>query len=421
MNLFACYDAILQEELVPAMGCTEPISLALAAAVIRKTLHCIPESVKVSCSGNIIKNVKGVVVPGTGGLKGIPVAVAAGLIAGNPDGGLETIAQISQVQRDMIQDLAATSFCQVECLHGVPGLEIRMLAYKGEQSAFVHILHSHTNIVRIELNNEILLDDPDNGESTEGMRTDRSTLTIQGIYDYAKHANLYAVKELLEKQITRNRNVAREGLENEYGAAVGKVLLETSDDIYTKCVASAAAGSDARMSGCQKSVMTCCGSGNQGMTVSLPVLVFESEKGIAREQTIRALALSNLIAVRMKRGIGRLSAFCGVVCAATGAVCGIAFLEGHGPSVLNSIITNQIATISGMVCDGAKPSCAGKIVVALQSALMAYKLAICNRTFKPEEGIIKTNIEDTIDTMGRLAREGMGKTDQVLLDIMTGC
>lgn len=418
MDIEACYHRILQEELVPATGCTEPIAVALAAATAKKALGQMPIKVQAACSGNVIKNVKGVTVPGTGGLKGIKAAVAAGLTAGDPDAGLETISRISEEERTAIQTLNETDFCTLSCLHGVPGLEIRLKAEAGEDYAEVTIAGGHTNITCISKNGRILLD---NRREAASGQTDnlRAALTVEGIYSYASRADLEPVSFLLQEQARVNYEIASEGFNSSYGAAIGQLLLDSGDDIYTRCTAYAAAGSDARMSGCAKSVMTCCGSGNQGITCSLPVVLFSREKHMGEEITLRALALSNLVAVHVKQQMGKLSAFCGVVCAAAGAVSGIAFLEGHGKEVISEVITNQLALISGMVCDGAKPSCAGKIAVAMSSAFLGYRLALRNPGSFPGDGFISSDIEQTIDNVSRLARDGMRTTDTVLLDIMT--
>lgn len=420
MDMEAYYHGILLEELVPATGCTEPIAVALAAAVAKKALGQMPQKVRASCSGNVIKNVKGVVVPGTGGLKGIQAAVASGLVAGNPDAGLEAIASISEEERAAIQALNETDFCPVTCLHGVPGLEIRIWAGAGEDYSEVTIKGGHTNVTCISKNGRTLLDKSQDA-STGQTGNAREAMTVDGIYAYAARADLSPVMSLLREQARVNYEIAAEGFNNSYGATIGRLLLSSgSDDIYTRCAAYAAAGSDARMSGCAKSVMTCCGSGNQGITCSLPVILFSRENKAHEETTLRALALSNLVAVHVKQQMGKLSAFCGVVCAAAGAVSGIAFLEGHGETVISDVIANQLALISGMVCDGAKPSCAGKIAVAMSSAFLGYRLALEKPGTFPGDGLISPDIEQTIGNVSRLARDGMRTTDVVVLDIMTG-
>lgn len=419
MKLCENYCAILKEELVLALGCTEPIAIAYACALAKKYLGKVPEHMLVECSGNIIKNVKGVVVPNTGGLKGVKAAAIAGVIAGDADKRLEVIANVNDEYIVNIQELEKTDFCKVTCMYQEASLHIIASVYHGNDKVSVQIMHTHTNVIKIQKNDEIIYHKDCNSDDFNSALIDRSCLKIKDIYEFAAHGDIQEVKELLEEQVNYNQKIANEGLLNDYGARVGKVLRNMNSDVYTKCISYAAAASDARMSGCKMAVMTCSGSGNQGVTASLPIIIFVQEKKLDKEKLLRALALSDLITVRIKTGIGRLSAYCGVVCAATGSFAGIAYLEGYGLDVISKMIVNSLGTISGMVCDGAKQSCASKISAALFSALLGYKMAIEEISFESDTGIIQKELEETIDTVGQLGRDGMKETDKVILEIMT--
>lgn len=419
MNLNEKYAAILKEELVPALGCTEPIAIAYASALAVKYLAGKPERMRIECSGNIIKNVKGVVVPNTGGLKGVKAAAIAGAVAGNSDLHLEVIANVSDEQIAEIQTLEKSDFCEVNCMYQEANLHIIAHVYQKNDEVTVQIMHTHTNVVLIKRNEEVLYSKDCNSADFNSALIDRKCLNVKDIYEYAVRDSLDEVRHLLKEQVTYNLKIADEGLKNDYGAKVGKVLRQMNQDLYTTCISYAAAASDARMSGCKMAVMTCSGSGNQGVTASLPIIIYAREKHIEEDRVLRALALSDLITVRIKTGIGRLSAYCGVVCAATGSFAGIAYLEGYGLDVIARMIVNHLGTISGMVCDGAKQSCASKISTALFSALLAYRMAIEEITFDADTGIIQKELEKTIDTVGQLGRDGMKETDKVILQIMT--
>lgn len=413
------YCAILKEELVPALGCTEPIAIAYASALAIKHLGKKAEHMLLECSGNIIKNVKGVVVPNTGGLKGVKAAAIAGAIAGDSDLYLEVIAHVSDEQIEEIKALEKTDFCEVKCMYQEANLNIIAHVYAGHNEVKVQIMHTHTNVVLITYNEEIIYQKDCNSNDFNSALIDRSCLNVKDIYEFAVHDSLDGVKELLREQVSYNLKIADEGLTNDYGARVGKVLRQMNQDLYTTCISYAAAASDARMSGCKMAVMTCSGSGNQGVTASLPIIIYAREKHIEEEKLLRALALSDLLTVRIKTGIGRLSAYCGVVCAATGSFAGIAYLEGYGLDVISKMIVNNLGTISGMVCDGAKQSCASKISTALFSALLGYRMAVEEISFDADTGIIQKELEETIDTVGQLGRDGMKETDKVILQIMT--
>ncbi len=419
MSLNEKYFAILKEELVPALGCTEPIAIAYASAKAAQVLGEEVLGVKVSCSGNIIKNVKGVVVPNTGGLRGVKAASIVGVIAGNPDLGLEVIANVSEEQIAKVKELAATDFCELECLYQEANLNIIVEVFGEHHRALVQIMHTHTNIVRIEKDGDVLFEKPVDAADFNSALIDRSCLNIKDIYEFALNCPLDEIRPLLEKGIDYNLKIAEEGLKNDYGAKVGKVILKLHEnDIYDRCIAYAAAASDARMSGCKMAVMTTSGSGNQGITATLPVIIFAREKKLEHEKLLRALIFATLITIHIKTGIGRLSAYCGAVCAASGSFCGIAMLEGYGLDVINKMIINNLGTVSGMICDGAKESCASKISTALYSAYIGYKMAISDICFTPHSGIIQDEVEDTIDKVGELGRDGMRETDHVILKIM---
>lgn len=419
MNIHEKYCAILKEELVLALGCTEPIAIAYASALATKHLEAKPDKLLIECSGNIIKNVKGVVVPNTGGLKGVKAAAIAGAVAGNSDLHLEVIANVSDEDIEEIQRLEKSDFCNVDCMYQEANLNIIAHAYHAGHEVLVQIMHTHTNVILIKKDDEIVYQKNCDKENFNSALIDRDCLNIKDIYEFAIHQDLSEVEHLLKEQVSYNLKIADEGIKNDYGARVGKVLQQMNQDIYTKCIAYAAAASDARMSGCKMAVMTCSGSGNQGVTASLPIIIYAKEKNIAQDKLLRALALSDLITVRIKTGIGRLSAYCGVVCAATGSFAGIAYLEGHGLGVISKMIVNNLGTISGMVCDGAKQSCASKISTALFSGLLGYKMAVEEITFDPDTGIIQKELEQTINTVGQLGRDGMKETDKVILQIMT--
>lgn len=419
MNVYENYCAILKEELVLALGCTEPIAIAYASALAVKYLGHKPERLLIQCSGNIIKNVKGVVVPNTGGLKGVKAAAIAGAVAGDSDLRLEVIANVREEDILEIQRLENSDFCDVECMYQEANLNIIAHAFFKDYETTVQLMHTHTNVILIKRNDEVLFNKACDSDNFNSALIDRDCLNVKEIYEFATNQDLSSVEQLLKTQVSYNLKIADEGIKNDYGAKVGKVLRQMNQDVYTKCIAYAAAASDARMSGCKMAVMTCGGSGNQGVTASLPIIIYAQEKNIEEEKLLRALALSDLITVRIKTGIGRLSAYCGVVCAATGSFAGIAYLEGYGLDVISKMIVNNLGTISGMVCDGAKQSCASKISTALFSGLLGYKMAIEEITFAADTGIIQKELEQTINTVGQLGRDGMKETDKVILQIMT--
>ncbi|MCI8453986.1 MAG: serine dehydratase subunit alpha family protein [Lachnospiraceae bacterium] len=418
---YQAYVQILKEELCPAMGCTEPIALAYAAAVAKKTLGALPDRVVIGASGSIIKNVKSVIVPNTNHMKGIPAAAAAGIVAGNADKELEVIAEVSPEQIDAIREFLEKATITVQHVDNDLTFDILVELYKGEENARVRIVNYHTNLVYIEKNGEILLDVPVAGESEEGL-TDRTLLNMQDIWDFANTVEIADIKEILDRQIHYNMAIAEEGLKGSYGANIGSVLLEMNgNDVRTRARAMAAAGSDARMNGCELPVIINSGSGNQGITASVPVVVYAKELGVGEEKLYRALALSNLTAIHQKTPIGRLSAYCGAVNAGAGAGAGIAYLNGGGYEEAVHTVVNAVAVLSGMVCDGAKASCAAKIAEAVDAAILGYNMYIRGQQFEGGDGIVTKGIENTIKNVGRLAKDGMKETNEEIISIMIGC
>ena len=419
------YVNILHEELVPAMGCTEPIAIAYAAAVLRETLGQPAERMEVEASGNIIKNVKSVFVPGTGGLRGIPAAAAAGMAAGDPSLDLEVLSQIGEAEQARIREYLAYTPITVKLADSPLIFDILVRAWAGEDSALVRIANYHTHIVRIEKNGAILKDLPVQAAAEEGL-TDKSALSVRGILEFAREADLSDVEETLSRQIRFNTAIAQEGLRGDYGANIGQVLLSAyGDDVKIRAKAMAAAGSDARMNGCGLPVVIVSGSGNQGLTASLPVIEDAKELGADQDTLYRALLVSDLITIHLKAEIGRLSAYCGAVSAGCGSGAGIAWLYGREkePQALlkdvSHTIVNALAVDSGIVCDGAKASCAAKIASAVDAGLLGFYMYQNGQQFRGGDGIISKGVEETIRNIGLLATQGMRETDREILDIMT--
>ncbi len=419
-TLYHAYLQILKEELVPAMGCTEPIALAYAAAKARDVLGATPERVFVEASGSIIKNVKSVIVPNTNQLKGIPAAVTAGIVAGKAEKELEVIAEATEEDRKAMADFMRNTPIEVaHCNYGLT-FDLSVTLYHEQDYAKVRIVNYHTNVVRIEKNNKVLLENPIHGESEEGL-TDRSLLNGKDIWDFVQSVNLNDIRSTLETQIKFNMAIAEEGLTNDYGASIGKVLLRAyGDNIWIKLRAYAAAGSDARMNGCELPVIINSGSGNQGITTSVPVIVYCKENQIPEEKMLRALVLANLLTIYQKTGIGRLSAYCGVVSAGASVGATIAYLnEGRFEDVMHTMI-NSLAIVSGMVCDGAKASCAAKIASSVESGLLGFAMSKQGKHFLGGDGLVADDFETTIQNIGRLGRIGMQQTNEEIIKIMVG-
>ena len=419
------YVNILHEELVPAMGCTEPIAIAYAAAVARQTLGRPAQRMEVEASGNIIKNVKSVFVPNTGGLRGIPAAAAAGMAAGDPALELEVLSSIGEGEQAAIRQYLADTPIAVKLADSPFIFDIAIRAWAGGDSALVRIVNYHTNIVRVERNGQVLKEVEAQAAAEEGL-TDKSVLTVEGILEFAREAALADVEEAVGRQVRYNTAIAQEGLRGDYGANIGKVLLATyGDDVKIRAKAMAAAGSDARMNGCGLPVVIVSGSGNQGLTASLPVVEYAKELGADWETTLRAVLVSDLITIHLKAEIGRLSAYCGAVSAGCGSGAGIAWLYGREkePQALlkdvSHTIVNALAVDSGIVCDGAKASCAAKIASAVDAGLLGFYMYQNGQQFRGGDGIISKGVEQTIRNIGLLATQGMRETDREILDIMT--
>ena len=417
-ELSAQYVALLRRELIPALGCTEPIAIAYAAARARRLLGCMPTSMTVHCSGNIIKNVKSVIVPTTNGLRGIDTSAILGALAGDPELGMEVLRNIKPEQVEHVRQLRDTGMCKILPLKSTANLHILLEVSGNGHSALVEIRDAHTNIIREERDGMVVTGMASGCASPTGSEQGYCDLSIENIYWFAKTVNLSEIEPILEKQLDYNMAIAQEGLRGEWGAQVGKTLLASGDSLANRAAAYAAAGSDARMGGCVLPVIINSGSGNQGMTVSLPVIVFAQEKGLSREEILRALALSNLVALFQKSFIGKLSAYCGAVCAACGSAAGIAYLCGDSLEVIEDTVVNTIANVSGMVCDGAKSSCAAKIATAVQAGFLGHEMAIRGHAFRNGEGLVKSDADKTVEVFGRMAREGMRTTDEEILRLI---
>lgn len=417
---YAAYVQTLKEELVPAMGCTEPIALAYGAARARDVLGEMPDRVVVGASGSIIKNVKSVIVPNTDHLKGIPAAAAAGIVAGDADKKLEVIASVSSEQTAQMKEFMEQVPITVEHIDNGITFDIVITLYKGVSYARVRIANYHTNIVLVEKNGEILEKKPVAGESEDGL-TDRSLLNMRDILDFARTVDIEDVREVLERQIDYNWAIAEEGIRGNYGANIGSVLLDMEgESVRVRAKAMAAAGSDARMNGCELPVIINSGSGNQGITASVPVIVYAKDMKVSHETLLRALTLSNLTAIHQKTAIGRLSAYCGAVSAGAGAGAGIAYLHGGDYKEIVHTVVNALAIVSGIVCDGAKASCAAKIASAVDAGILGYQMYIRGQQFYGGDGIVTKGVEETLKNVGRLGKEGMKATNEEIIRIMIG-
>ena len=413
------YVKVLHDELVPATGCTEPIAIAYGAALLRKTLGETPESVVAEVSGNIIKNVKSVVVPNTGGLKGIRAAISAGIIAGEADEILQVISRVKTNDHPEIARYATETPIEVVCVETAHLLDIKLIGRKGGHSATVHIADSHSNVVLVEKDGEILMEKPLSDDAVV-VDQDRPEMTVAEILEFANEVDLELVREYVERQINYNSAIAEEGIRGKWGANIGSTMLSNyPEDIKNEAKAWAAAGSDARMSGCEMPVVICSGSGNQGMTASLPVVRYAKHLGVEHDKMLRAVILSDLVTIHQKSGIGRLSAYCGAISAGVGAGAGIAYLLDGTYDAIAHTIVNAVAILSGTICDGAKPSCAAKIAAAVDAGILGYEMWRNGDEFKGGDGIVTKGVDATIANVGVLAKEGMQLTDKVILNIMT--
>ncbi|WP_352408922.1 L-serine ammonia-lyase, iron-sulfur-dependent, subunit alpha [Lawsonibacter hominis] len=417
---YNAYIQILKEELVPAMGCTEPIALAYAAATARKVLGAVPEKVLVEASGSIIKNVKSVIVPNTNHLKGIPAAVAVGIMAGDADRRLEVIADVTPYGIEQTKKFLESAEITVEHIDKGLTFDIIVTLFQGDSYAKVRIANYHTNIVLIEKDGKVLLETEVKDEAEKGL-TDRTLLDMESIWDFINTVDIGDISQTLDRQIEYNYAIAEEGILGDYGANIGSVLLDMEgSNVQVKAKAMAAAGSDARMNGCELPVIINSGSGNQGITASVPVIVYARDLGASRERMYRALALSNLTTIHQKTPIGRLSAYCGAVCAGAGAGAGIAYLCGGGYKEVIHTVVNALAIVSGIVCDGAKASCAAKIASAVEAGILGYNMYIRGQQFYGGDGIVTKGIEAMLQNVGRLGKEGMKQTNEEIINIMIG-
>lgn len=439
---YRTYVQILKEELMPAMGCTEPIALAYGAAKAREELGAIPDRVEVWASYNIIKNVKSVVVPNTDGMKGIEAAVAAGIVAGDASRILEVISQVTYSQKMAIKEFRETTPIAVKAIDGTLTFDIVLVLHSKEDYVKLRIAQYHTNIILIEKNGQVVFETEGNRRLEQGHEveenpeasetagdsenesglTDKGLLNLKDILEFAETLRVEDVKDILEPQIQCNMAIAEEGLKNSYGANIGSTWLASyGNDVRNRAIAKAAAGSDARMSGCELPVVINSGSGNQGITVSVPVIEYARELGVEEDTLYRALTLANLVSIHEKTGIGRLSAYCGAVSAGCAAACGIAWLCGGGYEEIAHTLVNSVVITSGIICDGAKPSCAGKIAASVMAGILGYDMyRNGGQQFKSGDGIVNRNVEETIRNVGRLGKEGMRETDREIVKMMIG-
>ena len=414
----AAYTAILQEELLLATGCTEPIAVAYCAAKLREVLGGKPEKVLAEVSGNILKNVKSVVVPNTAGRRGIDAAIAVGIVAGDADAALQVIANVTEADVSAIQSYLDATPIEVACPETPCMLDIRLTGWRDGHRACVRVANNHTNIIYMEKDGQVLRELPVTGNAEDHLQ-DKSVLNIRDIITFAETVPIETILPTVGRQIRKNTAIAAEGLQNRWGANIGSTLLRRSQDWQTQVRAWAAAGSDARMNGCEMPVVIVSGSGNQGITASVPVWRYGKLTGADEERILRAVCLSDLITIHQKSGIGRLSAYCGAVSAGVGAGCGIAWLRGADYDAICHTLENAVAMISGCICDGAKASCASKIAMGVDCGVLGYEMVLNGSNFRPGDGILGTDAEDTVRHVGRLAAEGMRETDRVILRIMT--
>ena len=410
------YISLLQKEMRPAFGCTEPIALAYAAAKAASVLDEFPNHIHARCSANIIKNVKSVVIPNSGGRKGLAAAAVLGAIVGHPERELEVLESATDKDRKWLGTLLAANFCTVELAEGVDNLYIEITATTDEHTAVVRIENAHTNITYVSVDGNVISETINEIKEAESSTC---PMTFDSIYEFAKAGDISGILPSIKQQVEYNTAISNEGLSNDYGANIGRLLLldDESPSLETKCKARAAAGSDARMSGCPLPVVICSGSGNQGLTVSMPIITTAEELDKTDEELYRSLVFANLLTLYVKSGIGKLSAYCGVVSAGIVSVAGIAFLKGDSKDIIEDTLVNGLVSLSGIVCDGAKPSCAGKIAISLDGAFMGYKQARLNKSYQKGDGLVAHSVDDTIKSIGVVA-QGMKETDVVILNEM---
>ena len=410
---------ILEEELVPALGCTEPIAVAYAAAKAREALGAFPEHIQVFCSGNIIKNVKSVTVPNSNGLRGIDAAAILGTVGGNADKKLEVLSSVNENHIAKTRQLLSQNYCETGFATGVDKLYIKITASSGDNSATIVIQGSHTNITDIEKNGEIVFHKDFSSDSGTSRKGDRSKLTVRSILEFADAVDIEDIRPILDRQIECNLRISEEGMDTRYGAGVARALLDDGKiTVYTLARAKAAAASEARMAGCSLPVVINSGSGNQGITVSVPVIEYARAMHYSQRKLYRALAVSNLTSIHLKYFIGDLSAFCGAVTASCGVGAALSYLDGGNYAEVSDTISNTLASVSGIFCDGAKPSCAAKVAAALDAAFLSFRMSRKHRSYTPGDGVVAEDIEETIRGVGLIGREGMEETDQHILRVM---
>lgn len=416
------YVNILKEELVPALGCTEPIAIAFAAAKAAQVLGKKPERIVAECSGNIVKNVKGVIVPNSGNLFGINAAAIVGALGGDPERELQVLSAVTPEAIAETKELVKTDYCEVKLLNTTHTLHIKMYCYAGEESSMVEIRDLHNNIVKIVKNDKVTkvqAGEAANTGSYYGVMTDRSCLNLGDIIDFAREVNLDEVGELIERQIRYNTAISNEGMTGNYGVAIGPTILaQNCQSVWTQMKAYTAAGSEARMCGCVLPVITNSGSGNQGITSSIPLVVYAREEDVDAETLYRSIILSDLMTIYQKAYVGRMSAFCAAVSSATSIAAAMTFMRGGTDCQISQAIQNSLANATGIVCDGAKASCAAKIATSLDCGIMAHHIAMNDEQYEADTGLLKIDVDDTIKAVGRMAAEGMRSTDTEILDIM---
>lgn len=418
-SLYSIYVQILKEELVMAMGCTEPIAISYACAKATQVLDHLPDRIVVKASGSIIKNVKSVIVPHTNGLKGIEVAAAAGALYGDADAKLEVLSRATREQIEELPEYVQNTNITVQHIEHGHVFDLEIHVYYEQEHASVRIVDTHTNIVQIEKNWQVIFEDK---TTSLELKADHSALIMKQIWDFSQTVDIDDVKEILDRQITCNMAIANEGIHNSYGANIGHVILNMdSDCVKTRAKAYAAAGSDARMNGCELPVVINSGSGNQGITCCVPVVVYAKELDCTQEQLYRALVLSNLTAIYIKTGIGTLSAFCGAVSAGAAAGAGIAYLHNGTYKEIQHTIVNALAILSGTICDGAKASCAAKIASSVDAGIMGYYMYKNKQQFYAGDGIVAHSVDETIQNIGTLGSQGMLQTNDKIIEMMISC
>ncbi|HIR31827.1 MAG TPA: serine dehydratase subunit alpha family protein [Candidatus Faecousia faecavium] len=417
--VYQTYVRILHRELIPAMGCTEPIAIAYCAAMARSVLGALPDRVKITASGNIIKNVKSVVVPNTNGSKGIAAAAAIGILGGDERAQLEVIAHVSEEAKERLRDYLNTTPITVAPADSGYVLDVTVTVHHGEAYASVRAVNEHTNLVHIEKDGTVLKD-KEILDIVDENAPDYSLLNVKDICDFADSCDLEEVGQILERQIAYNSAIADEGMTGKYGAAIGQTLIHVyGNNVKIRAKARAAAASDARMNGCELPVIIASGSGNQGLTASLPVIEYAKEENLPKEKLLRALLVSNLITLHAKQGIGRLSAYCGAVSAGAGAGAGIAYLLTGDTATVSHTIVNALAITSGIVCDGAKSSCAAKIAVSVDAGILGFEMYRNGHQFYGGDGLVVKGVENSIYNFSHLGRVGMKQTDREIIRMMT--